>query len=406
MTPVITGLGITAPTGLGVEAYWTATLAGKSGLGRITRFDPDVYPATLAGEIHDFDPAEHLPGKLLPQTDLMTQLALAAADWAFEDAGIVPEQADSLRTGVVTASSTGGFEFGQRVMQSMWSRGNKHVSAYQSYAWFYAVNSGQISIRNGLRGACGVVVSDAAGGLDALGQARRQLRRDCSAVLAGGVDSSICSFGLVSQLATGRLSTGDDPDRAYLPFDDRAAGHVFGEGGALLVMETPENALARGAHQVYGHLAGYAATMDPRPGSGREPALRRAVELALDDAEVSPTEVDVVFADAAGVPELDAIEAQVISDVFGAGQVPVTAPKTATGRLNAGGGSLDVATALLSIRDGVVPPTPHVERSPRYDIELVTGSPMVARLRTAVVLARGIGGFNSAVVVRGGLPTR
>lgn len=394
--PVFTGLGVTAPNGLGAADFWAATLAGKNAIGRLTRFDASGYPAQLAGEIHGFDPAGLLPGKLLPQTDLMTQLALVAADWAYADAGIEPTGSDDLASGVVTASSTGGFEFGQRVMQNMWSRGPKHVSAYQSYAWFYAVNSGQISIRNGLRGACGVVVSDAAGGLDALGQARRQLAKDCSVVLAGGVDSSLCSFGLVSQLSTGRLSMSDDPDRAYLPFDAAARGHVYGEGGALLVMERAEAARERG---VYGHLAGYASTMD-----GREPGLRKAIELALADAGLTPDEVDVVFADAAAVPELDRSEAAAINAVFGAGRVPVTAPKTMVGRLNAGGSALDVATALLSIRDGVVPPSINVECAPEHGIDLVVGAPRPTEVRSAVVLARGIGGFNSVVVVRAGHP--
>jgi act minimal PKS chain-length factor (CLF/KS beta) len=406
MTAVFTGIGALAPNGMGTEDFWAATLAGKSGIGEISRFDPSVYPARLAGEIHGFDPSAHLPGKLLPQTDLMTQFALAAADWALADAGITVEEIDDLAAGVVTASSTGGFEFGQRVMQNMWSRGNKHVSAYQSYAWFYAVNSGQISIRNGLRGACGVVVSDAAGGLDALAQARRQLAKDCDVVLAGGVDSSICSFGLVSQLSTGRLSTSDDPDRAYLPFDKRARGHVYGEGGALLVMEDYAAAVKRGAKSVYGYLAGYGSTMDPAPGSGRAPGLGRAIETALDDAGVAPGEVDVVFADAAGVLNLDRAEAEAINDVFGAGQVPVTAPKTMTGRLNSGGSPLDVTMALLSMRDGVIPPTTNVECVPDLDLELVVDSPVSAKVRTAVVLARGIGGFNSAVVVRADRPAR
>jgi act minimal PKS chain-length factor (CLF/KS beta) len=390
--PVFTGLGVAAPNGLGAADFWAATLAGKNAIGRLTRFDASGYPAQLAGEIHGFDPAQHLPGKLLPQTDVMTQLALAAADWAYADAGIAPTGSDDLAAGVVTASSTGGFEFGQRVMQNMWSRGPKHVSAYQSYAWFYAVNSGQISIRNGLRGPCGVVVTDAAGGLDALGQARRQLAKDCAVVLAGGVDSSLCSFGLVSQLATGRLSAAVDPDRAYLPFDASASGHVYGEGGALLVLERADAARERGAGRVYGRLAGYAATMD-----GREPGLCKAIELALADAGMDAGDVDVVFADAAAVPELDRAEAEAINAVFG--RVPVTAPKTMVGRLNAGGSALDVATALLSIRDGVIPPTTNVVCAPEHDIDLVVDNPRPAEVRAAVVLARGIGGFNSAVVL-------
>ncbi|MGK3203372.1 ketosynthase chain-length factor [Amycolatopsis sp. MEPSY49] len=395
----MTGIGVLAPNGLGTEQYWSAVLAGRSGIGRVTRFDPAGYPVTLAGEVPGFDPADHLPARLIPQSDHMTQLALVAADWAIADAGVRPAELPEFSAGVVTASSGGGFEFGQRELENLWSKGSKAVSAYQSYAWFYAVNTGQISIRNGLRGFTGVVVSDQAGGLDALAQARRQLRLGSRLILSGGVDGAICPWGWVAQMSSDRMSASAAPDRAYLPFDAGAAGHVSGEGGALLVLEDAESARSRGA-RVYGELAGYGATMDPRPGSGREPGLRKAIELALDDAAVSPTEVDVVFADAAGIPELDRIEADAIGDVFGRGQVPVTAPKTMTGRLNAGAASLDVAAALLAIRDRVIPPTVNVDCAPDYDLDLVTGHPRPAGVRAAVVLVRGFGGFNAAAVVR------
>jgi len=174
---------------------------------------------------------------------------------------------------------------------------------------------------------------------------------------------------------------------------------VPGEGGAILVLEDAEAADRRGARS-YGEIVGYGATMDPKPGSSREPGLRRAIEVALTDARVDPGDIDVVFADGAAVPELDRIEAEAITAVFGARGVPVTAPKTMTGRLNSGGAPLDVAAALLSVRDGLIPPTTNVELAPEYDIDLVTGRTRPAIVRTALVLARGHAGFNSAVVVR------
>jgi act minimal PKS chain-length factor (CLF/KS beta) len=396
---VVTGLGVTAPNGLGVRDYWEATLAGKSGIGRITRFDPSRYPARLAGEIPGFAAEEHLPSRLLPQTDRMTRLALVAADWALEDAGIRPQELPGSSMGVVTASSSGGFEFGQGELQALWSRGSQYVSAYQSFAWFYAVNSGQISIRHGMKGPSSVVVSDQAGGLDAVAQARRQIRKGTAVVVSGAVDASICPWGWVAQLAAQRLTTRDEPSQAYLPFDRAADGHVPGEGGALLVMESEESARSRDA-RIYGEIAGYAATFDPAPGSGRPPGLRRAIELALVDAGVGAEQVDVVFCDAAADPELDRIEAEAITAVFGPRAVPVTAPKTMTGRLSSGAAPLDLATAFLSMRDGVIPPTVHVTPSPDYALDLVVDRPREAALRTALVLARGHGGFNSAAVVR------
>lgn len=206
-------------------------------------------------------------------------------------------------------------------------------------------------------------------------------------------------MGLVAQLASDRLSTSDQPDRAYLPFDAGASGHVPGEGGALLIIEDAGAAQERGARDVYGEIAGYGATFDPRPGRGREPGLRRAIELALADADLTAADVDVVFADAAALPELDRIEAEAIANVFGPHGVAVTAPKTMTGRLYSGAAALDVVTALLSIRDGLIPPTTNVVPAPQYRLDLVTGSPRTASVRTALVLARGEGGFNSAVVV-------
>ncbi|MFD5845714.1 ketosynthase chain-length factor [Streptomyces chartreusis] len=396
---VVTGLGVVSPNGLGARDFWDATRSGKSGIGRITRFDPSQYPARLAGEIPGFVAEDHLPNRLLPQTDRMTRLALVAADWALADAGVTPAELPEFDMGVVTASHSGGFEFGQNELRKLWSLGSQHVSAYQSFAWFYAVNSGQISIRNGMKGPSGVVVSDQAGGLDAVAQARRQIRKGTALIVSGAVDASICPWGWVAQLAGDRLSTSDEPTRAYLPFDAEASGHVPGEGGAILILESAEAARERGA-KVYGEIAGYGATIDPRPGSGGEPGLRRALEVALADAGVRAGDVDVVFADAAAVPELDRVEAEAINAVFGVGGVPVTAPKTMTGRLYSGAAPLDLAAAFLAMADGVIPPTVNSAAVPEYGLDLVGGEGRGAEVRTAVVLARGQGGFNSAVVVR------
>lgn len=333
----------------------------------------------------------------MAQTDHMTRLALVATDWALADAGVVPADLPAYSMGVVTASSSGGFEFGQGELQKLWAEGSQYVSAYQSFAWFYAVNSGQISIRNGMKGPSGVVVSDQAGGLDALAQARRQIRKGTSLVVSGSVDASICPWGWVAQLAGGRLATGDDPDSAYVPFDAAAAGHVPGEGGAILIMEDEAAARERGA-TVYGHIAGYGSTFDPAPGSGRPPGLRKAIELALTDAGLDAADIDVVFADAAAVPELDRAEAEALNAVFGPRGVPVTAPKTMTGRLYSGAAPLDVATAFLAMREGLVPATVNVEPDPAHQLDLITGQPRVLPVRNALVLARGHGGFNSAAV--------
>ncbi|MEV5878594.1 ketosynthase chain-length factor [Streptomyces sp. NPDC052101] len=394
----VTGIGVVAPGGVGTEAWWAAVLRGDNAIRPLTRFDASGLPARLAGEVAGFDDEEHIPSRLLPQTDRVTRLALAAAGEALDDAGLDPARLPDYAVGVITANAAGGFEFGQRELQALWSRGSRHVGAYQSFAWFYAANSGQISIRHGLRGPSGVVVSEQAGGLDALAQARRQIRKGVQAVVTGGADSTLCPWGWTAHLAAGGMSTSEDPGRAYLPFDEDASGHVVGEGGALFVLEDADAARARGA-TVHGVVAGCAATFDPAPGAGG-PRLRTAAELALADAGITPAEVDVVFADAAGDRAADRAEAQALAALFGPYGIPVTAPKAMTGRLLSGGSAVDLAAALLSLRDQVVPPTAGTARvAADCPVDLVTGTPRPARLRTALVLARGRGGFNAATVV-------
>ncbi|MCD7445168.1 ketosynthase chain-length factor [Streptomyces lincolnensis] len=397
---VVTGMSAIAPNGVGLEEYWAATLAGTSGIGALQRFDAGSYPVRLAGEADRFVASDHVPTRLITRTDRMTHLALAAAEWALADAGVDTQRLGEYDAAVVTANSSGGYEFGQREMQALWSQGPRSVGAYQSIAWFYAASTGQISIRHKFRGPCGVIASEQAGGIDAAAQAMRTVRAGTRLAVTGGTDASLSPWGFVSQLATGRLSERPDPRRAYVPFDTEACGYVPGEGGAMLVVESAAAASARGARRIYGQLRGSATTFDPRPGSGRPPALRRAIESALADAGVRASDIDVVFADGMGVPEYDAAEAAALTDVFGRHGVPVTVPKTMTGRLYAGGAALDVVTALLSVRDGVIPPSVSITRPvPDYGLDLVIGRPVRRTVRNALVVARGYGGFNAALVV-------
>ncbi|MFI1381865.1 ketosynthase chain-length factor [Embleya sp. NPDC020886] len=397
---VITGMSVAAPIGLGTEDFWRSVVAGRAGIGPLDRFDASGYPARFAGQIRDFDAAEHLSGRLLPQTDVSTRYALAVAEWALADAEVGPDTLADYDMGVVVSSAQGGFDFTHREFHKLWSQGPEYVSVYESFAWFYAVNTGQISIRHKMRGPGAALVAEQAGGLDAIGHARRTVRLGTKLVLGGGVDSAFDPWGWAAQLAGGRVSTVADPARAYLPFDRDAAGHVPGEGGALLVIEDADSARERGARQVYGSVAGYASTFDPKPGSDRPAGLRRAAELALADAGLAASDIDVVFADGAGGADLDRVEAEALRCLFGAYGVPVTAPKSLTGRMAAGGGPVDLVAALLSMRDGLVPHTAHTRHVPEdYGLDLVLDEPRVAQVRSALVLARGRRGFNSAVVL-------
>jgi minimal PKS chain-length factor (CLF/KS beta) len=401
--PVITGLGVVAPNGIGAQEYWAATLRGDLAVTPITRFDASGYAARLAGQVPDFDPNSFLDNRFIVQTDRWTWFGMAASRLALEDAGFDPASRDAYDTSVVFGAGSGGNDFGQKELSRLHTRGRAAVSVYQSIAWFYAATTGQTSIRHGLKGPSGVVVTDGAGGLDSLAQARRTIRRGTASVLAGAAESGLTPYALTCHLASGRVSTAADPRAAYKPFDRNARGYLPGEGGATLLVEHPAAAAARGAPKVYGEIAGYAATHDAfhhcEPAAGPT-WLVAAIRRALADAGVAPAEVDVVFADGAGSPDLDALEAAALREVFGPGGVPVTAPQGFVGRLCAGGSALAVATALLALRDGVLPAVGNLDDpDPAYGLDLVR-APRPAAAEVALVVARGFGGFNSALVLR------
>lgn len=395
---VVTGIGVIAPTGIGADAHWRSCLSGTSGVRISEQYRDAGYASVLHAPVAEFVAKEHIPRRLSVQTDRWAGFGLAATAAAVADAGLDPAATAGASVGVVTGSSSGGNEFGQREIARLWSGGPAEVSAYQSIAWFYAAATGQISIRNGAKGPCSVVVTEQAAGLDALGQARRELRRGTGLMLAGGTEAPLSPYAYSCQISSGLLSTATDPARGYLPFDAAAAGYVPGEGGAMFTVETAAAAAARGVAG-YGRIAGYAAAFDAAPATGT--GLRRVLLRALADAGCAPGEVDVVFADAMAVPALDAAEAAVLASVFGPRAVPVTAPKILTGRLYAGGSALDVATALLALRHQTIPPTPAVLASAHAELDLVLDGPRSRPLRHAVVLARGHGGFAAALVLAG-----
>ncbi len=400
---VITGLGVVAPTGIGTDAWWQATLAGTSGIGRITRFDPSKYATQLAGEVSDFEATDFIDNRLIAQTDRWTWMAMTAAQMALDDAKVDPSGLDPYRMSVITASASGGNEFGQKEIQNLWGKGPIFVGAYQSIAWFYAATTGQISIKYGMKGPCGVLVSEGAGGLEALWHSRRTIRRGVDLVVSGGTEAPVGPFALTCQQQSSRLSEEAEPADAYRPFDRRANGYVPGEGGAIIVVEGAGHAEQRGAPQVYGEILGYAATndaQDPQRAPSDGSHLARAIRLAIERAGVGPDDIDAIFADASGVPESDRAEADAIKSVFGGRSVPVTAPKSMTGRLYAGGAPLDVAAALLAMRDGVLPPTINLdEPAEGCDLDFVTGAKRDLKLERVLVNARGFGGFNSAMVL-------
>ncbi|NUP24903.1 MAG: ketosynthase chain-length factor [Streptomyces sp.] len=403
----VTGIGVVAPNGLHQDTYWKSVKEGTSVLDRITREGCEHLPLRVAGEVRGFDPSALIEETFLVQTDKFTHFALAAADAALQDAGLSSAAADSpYSVGVVTAAGSGGGEFGQRELQKLWGKGSRFVGPYQSIAWFYAASTGQISIRKGFKGPCGVVASDEAGGLDAVAHAAGAVRRGTDVVVVGAAEAPLAPYSGVCQLGYPELSTVADPARAYRPFTSAACGFVPAEGGAVLVVEDLDRAQRRAA-VVRATVAGHAATFTgaSRWDLSRE-GLAHAISGALDEAGCAPEEIDVVFADALGTPEADRAEALALADALGrhGTRVPVTAPKTGIGRAYCGAPLLDIVAAVLAMEHGQIPPTPGVFDI-CHDIDLVTSAARPAELRTALVLSRGLMGSNSALVLRRGPAT-
>lgn len=400
----VTGIGVVAPSGVGARAFWKATKEGITFLEPLNRDGCDRMPLRVAGMVSGFEAADAIEGNYRVQTDRFSHFAMAAAALATEEAKLDTRGVSPFSVGVVTAAGSGGGEFGQRELQRLWGRGPRFVGPYQSIAWFYAASTGQISIRGGCKGPCAVVADDEAGGLDALAHACRSIRHGADAIVVGAAEAPLAPYSVVCQLGYEELSRAAEPDRAYLPFTAEACGFVPAEGGAMFVLEEESAALRRGA-PIRALVAGHAATFT---GASDWPASReglaQAIRGALQDAQCAPEEIDVVFADALGVPEADRAEALAIADALGrrAAQVPVTAPKTGIGRAYCGGAALDVAAAVLAMEHGIVPPTPNVG-GVCHDLDLVTGLARPAELRTALVLSRGLMGCDAALVLRHGV---
>lgn len=406
---VVTGVGVVAPTGANTDLYWKATVEGACAIGPLRRYDSTGYPLVLGGEVRDFSPEQLIEPRIVVQTDRFTQLALAAAELALQDAGLDPGGLSPFDVGVVTASCAGGVEFGQREIEQLWRCGPRFVGPYQSIAWFYAASTGQISIRHGLKGPCGVLVTDESGALDALDHARRDLAAGARAMLAGGAEAPFAPFSMACQYGTGLLSSDDNPTTAYRPFAAGAGGFVPAEGGAMVLLESEQAAQARGARP-YAEVAGYGCAFTPRrpgrdasglAGESGHIGLVHAANQALAEAGCLPGDVDVVFADALAVPQADQAEVAALRELLGgrAGRVPVTAPKAGTGRAYAGAGAIDIAAAALTVEHGIIPPTPNATGS-AYELDLVMGRARPAEVRTALVWARGGSGTDSALVIR------
>lgn len=389
----ISGVGVASPYGSTIETLWLNALRASPRISKVRSFDASSYRASLAGEIDDFNVAD-VPGMLRQRTDRSTQLSLITAQRALDGAAVRYLDTDPLRRSVVTANAAGGYAFGEKELRNLYQKGPAYVSTAQSYAWFYAVNTGQVSIRYGFKGRCSTVVADSAGGLDAIWEGARLLERGQDFVLAGAVESFMSPLAWVSMESTGRLSESADPEAAYLPFDSRAKGYVPAEGGAYFALtKSPPNTAEKESIRILGH--GKTMTINESGVDG----IKRAMLQALDRAELRPSDIDVVFADGAAVEHDDHDEATAITDIFGARGVPVTVPKSGFGRAGAGMGPLDTALAALTLKSRIIPATPSVVPSTNLQLDCVTTRRRVPGLQTALIVARGLPIFNSALVI-------
>lgn len=398
---VITGAGVVAPSGIGVDEHWRSVTGQCNRIGRISHFDPTQYESTLAGEVTGLDVAD-IDGRVVVQSDRWTWMALVAAQEAVDRSGLDLSELDPYALAVGVASSSGGNHYGQQQLQRLWSSGT--VTAYQSIAWFYAATVGQMSLCYGAKGPSSVLATEAAGGLDSLAHAARHIRRGGTVMLAGGLEAPLSPYALVCQQRSGRLTRSADPTSAYVPFDHTASGYVPGEGGAVLMVEELEHALARDAPEILGEIVGWSSTHDGAHTCRGGPALVRhyaaAMRQALERAGCGPEDVDLFIPDALGTPRDDVAEAAAVREVFGTRAVPVTSHKSLIGRLYQGGSALDVVSALWSMRSGVVPAFAGL-RQPGPGRELAFVDSLLPHVVDVVMVgARGFDGFNSALVLR------
>ncbi|WP_418908747.1 beta-ketoacyl synthase N-terminal-like domain-containing protein [Glutamicibacter endophyticus] len=389
----ISGVGVASPHGSTLSELWLGALRGNIVIDKVSAFDVTPYRSTLAGEVNDFR-IEDVPGMLRPRTDRSTQLALVAAKNALDSTPFDYLQIDPYRRSIVTANSAGGYAFGEKELRNLYQKGPAYVSTAQSYAWFYAVNTGQLSIRYGFKGRCSTIVADSAGGLDAIWEGKRLLENGQELVLTGAVESFFSPLAWVSLESTGKMHSGSEPAESYLPFDERASGFVPAEGGAYLTLSSKRPAAKHGTAI---HVSGHGKSMTVNEDGSR--SIIRAIRLALEKANLEPQDIDVVFADGSGMIAEDAQEADAINEVFGAGNVPVTVPKAGFGRSGSGMGALDAVLAALTLKTKIIPPTPGVVSSSRNSLDIVTRRRRVSTARHALVISRGMPIFNSALIV-------
>jgi len=354
---VITGIGVVNPAGIGLEPFWKMVSQGVSAIRKITRFDPEGFPVQIAGEIVDFRPQDLVPRRFIVKTDRFTHYTFAATEMALQDARLDLVHQDPYRVGIFFGNNTGGWDINERGYYELYQQGAPMVNPWQVTAWFPTAPQGYVAIRYGIKGYSKSFVCDRVSGACGLYFGIHSiLQGHNDVVLTGGTEAPITRFGMTCYIEAGELAPFKEPEGAYRPFDRDRSGIVLAEGSTILILEELEHARQRGAY-IYGELLGYAMTTDPDPSA--HGGLVRAMRKAMQVAQVTPSEVDLILAEGCGTQLSDRVEARAITEVFGARtpEVPVTSPKATYGHLFGASGATEMVSGLLAMKTGVVPPT-------------------------------------------------
>ncbi len=404
---VVTGMGTVSPLATGVEKTWQALIQGKSGVARITKFDPTGFDTQIAAEVKDFAPENFMDKKEIRRMDIFIQYAMAAAAMALEDAQLKITPANADRVGVVVGAGLGGLTTIETFHKVLLEKGPGRISPFFIPMLIVNEAPGQISMRFGAKGPNTSVVTACATGNHNIGDAWRIIQRgDADAVIAGGVEATITPLAVGGFNAMKALSTrNDEPEKASRPFDKDRDGFVIGEGSGIIILEELQQALDRGA-KIYAEIIGYGLTGDayhitaPAPeGEG----AARCMAMALKSAEIEPEEVDYINAHGTSTDYNDLYETVAIKTVFKehARKLAVSSTKSMIGHLLGGAGGVEAIFTILTIYRGIIPPTINYQTpDPACDLDYVPNVARKANVRVALSNSFGFGGTNAVLVFK------
>ena len=403
---VITGMGAITPIGNDVDSFWKNLCDGKSGIGRITRFDPEKYDTQIAAEVKDFDPQNYVDKKEIKRMDRYTQFAMAAAKMAVEDADLDWSRENSQRFGVILGTGVGGLETMEKQAVILHTKGPRRVSPFFIPMMIANMAADQISIAYGARGMNSTVVTACASGTNAIGEAYRAIREGYADIMiTGGAEAAVTPLSLAGFSSMKALSRrNDEPQKACRPFDKDRDGFVLGEGAGVLVLESYGHAMKRGA-RILAEMAGYGLTGDayhitaPAPeGEGGA----RAMKEALDDGNMAPGDIDYINAHGTSTEYNDKTETSAIKSVFGdATKVAVSSTKSMTGHLLGAAGGIEAIVLIKALQDQFIPATMNYSTpDPECDLDYVPNHGRKATITADMSNSFGFGGQNACIVMK------